>query len=100
MESAQPQENGGRGAPQGVNVVGFFRAEFGQGEAARRLGAGLERARVPVRTLTYDRIPPGEEDPFAERASDAFFPTNIICLNAKHLLSFGRGEGRAVIAGR
>ena len=33
-------------APLGVNVVGFFRAEFGQGEAARRLVAALERTGV------------------------------------------------------
>src|SRR3954463_11416251 len=100
MESAQPQENGGRGAPQGVNVVGFFRAEFGQGEAARRPVAGPERARIPVRTLTYDRIPHRQEHPFDERASDGFFPTNIVCLNAEHLLSFARGDGRELLAGR
>src|SRR3954464_3636289 len=100
METAQPHENGGPGPAQGVNVVGFFRAEFGQGEAARRLVAGLERARVPVRTLTYDRIPHRQEHPFDERAFDGFFPTNIVCLNAEHLLSFARGDGRELLAGR
>ena len=84
----------------GVTVVGFFRAEFGQGEAARRLVAGLERAGIPVRTLTYDRVPHRQEHPFEDRAADGFFATNILCLNAEHLLSFARGEGRELLAGR
>src|SRR3954464_12042834 len=100
METAQPQESGGPGAPQGVNVVGFFRAEFGQGEAARRLVAGLERADHPLRTLPHHPIPHREEPPFEEREADGVFPTNIVCLNAEHLLTFARGEGRELIAGR
>jgi glycosyltransferase involved in cell wall biosynthesis/SAM-dependent methyltransferase len=89
------------GSPRpGVNVVGFFRAEFGQGEAARRVVAALERAGFPVRTITYDRIPHRQEHPFDERASDGLYSTNIICLNAEHLLSFTRGEQRDLLRDR
>src|SRR5438105_12516949 len=84
----------------GVNVIGFFRAEFGQGEAARRLVAALDRAGVPVRTVTYDRIPHRQGHPFEERSGDGFFPTNIVCLNAEHLLYFTRGDGRELLRGR
>jgi glycosyltransferase involved in cell wall biosynthesis/SAM-dependent methyltransferase len=84
----------------GVNVVGFFRAEFGQGEAARRVVAALERAGFPVRTITYDRIPHRQEHPFDERASDGLYPTNIICLNAEHLLSFTRSDQRELLRDR
>jgi glycosyltransferase involved in cell wall biosynthesis/cyclopropane fatty-acyl-phospholipid synthase-like methyltransferase len=89
------------GSPSpGVNVVGFFRAEFGQGEAARRVVAALDRAGFPVRTITYDRIPHRQDHPFDERASDGLFATNIVCLNAEHLLAFTRGEERELLRGR
>ena len=84
---------GTKGGRSGVNVVGFFRAEFGQGEAARRLVAALERAGLPVRTITYDRIPHRQEHPFEERAADGLFPTNIVCLNAEHLLASRAARG-------
>ena len=54
----------------GVNVVGFFRAEFGQGEAARRLVAALERTGLPYTTVTYDKIPHRQDHPFIERNGD------------------------------
>jgi glycosyltransferase involved in cell wall biosynthesis/SAM-dependent methyltransferase len=85
---------------QGVNVVGFFKAEFGQGEAARRLVSAVERAGFPVRTVTYDRIPHRQDHPFDERSANGFYPTNIVCLNAEHLLAFARGEGRELLRGR
>ena len=83
----------------GVNVIGFFRAEFGQGEAARRLVAALDRAGVPVRTVTYDRIPHRQSHPFEERSADGYYPTNIVCLNAEHLLYFTQGN-RELLRGR
>jgi glycosyltransferase involved in cell wall biosynthesis/SAM-dependent methyltransferase len=87
-------------ADSGVNVVGFFKGEFGQGEAARRLVAALDRAGLPVRTVTYDRIPHRQSHPFEERTGDGFYPTNIICLNAEHLLYFARSNGRELLRGR
>ncbi|MDQ2911486.1 MAG: methyltransferase domain-containing protein [Actinomycetota bacterium] len=87
-------------ADSGVNVVGFFKAEFGQGEAARRVVTALDRAGLPVRTITYDRIPHRQDHPFEERSANDFYPTNIVCLNAEHLLSFTRGEGRELLRGR
>jgi glycosyltransferase involved in cell wall biosynthesis/SAM-dependent methyltransferase len=86
--------------PSGVNVIGFFKAEFGQGEAARRLVAALERARIPLATVTYDRIPHRQDHPFEERAGEPAYPTNIICLNAEHLLYFTQGDGRDLLRGR
>src|SRR5919108_843519 len=83
----------------GVNVVGFFKAEFGQGEAARRLVAALERAGIPLATVTYDRIPHRQAHPF-ERAGDPVYPVNILCLNAEHLLYFTRSDGRELLRGR
>jgi len=85
--------------PTGVNVVGFFRAEFGQGEAARRLVAALERTDVPFTTVTYEKIPHRQEHPFADRAGD-MFPANIVCLNAEHLVQFVLDGGRDLLRNR
>lgn len=84
----------------GVNVVGFFKAEFGQGEAARRLVDALERAGIPLATVTYDRIPHRQAHPFEERSGDPVYDANILCLNAEHLLYFTQGDGRELLRGR
>jgi glycosyltransferase involved in cell wall biosynthesis/SAM-dependent methyltransferase len=83
-----------------VNVVGFFRAEFGQGEAARRVVAALERTGIPFSTVTYDRVPHRQAHPFDDRAGKAPYPSNIVCLNAEHLLQFVQGEERDLLRGR
>lgn len=73
----------------GVNMVGFFRAEFGQGEAARSMVRGLEHARVPVATVTLDDVPHRQRHPFTDReANGRRFDTTILCLNAEHILRF------------
>ena len=82
--------------PTGVNVIGFFRAEFGQGEAARRMVATLEHAGIPFSTLTYERIPHRQQHPFVER-NGATFLNNIVCLNAEHLVQFALDNGHDVL---
>jgi glycosyltransferase involved in cell wall biosynthesis len=83
----------------GVNVVGFFRAEFGQGEAARRLVLALERTGLPYTTVTYDRIPHRQEHPFVEQNGDEY-PANVVCLNAEHLVQFVLDGGRDLLRNR
>jgi glycosyltransferase involved in cell wall biosynthesis len=83
----------------GVNVVGFFRAEFGQGEAARRLVAALERTELPYTTVTYERIPHRQEHPFADRDGE-LFSANIVSLNAEHLVQFTLDSGRDLLRNR
>jgi glycosyltransferase involved in cell wall biosynthesis/SAM-dependent methyltransferase len=91
--------DGPNGVP-GVNVIGFFRAEFGQGEAARRLVAALEQAGLPFSTVTYDRVPHRQDHPFVERNGDGSFSNNIVCLNAEHLLQFTLDGGRDMLRDR
>ena len=86
-------------APLGVNVVGFFRAEFGQGEAARRLVAALERTGLEYTTVTYERIPHRQEHPFIERDGE-LFPANVVSLNAEHLVQFALDSGRDLLRNR
>ena len=82
-----------------MNVIGFFRAEFGQGEAARRLLEALKRSRLPYTTITYDRIPHRQEHPFVEQDGE-LFPSNILCLNAEHLVQFALDSGRDLLRNR
>ena len=86
-------------APLGVNVVGFFRAEFGQGEAARRLVAALDRTGLEYTTVTYERIPHRQEHPFIERDGE-LFPANVVSLNAEHLVQFALDSGRDLLRNR
>jgi len=90
----------GNGDAHGVNVVGFFRAEFGQGEAARRVVAALERAGLPFSPITYGRVPHRQEHPFEGDGATASHPTNILCLNAEHLLEFVQDGGRELLRDR
>jgi glycosyltransferase involved in cell wall biosynthesis len=72
----------------GVNLVGFFHAEFGQGEVARRLDAALRHAGIPHRTITHDDVPHRQQHPFELTDGDRDYDVNILCLNAEHLIGF------------
>jgi glycosyltransferase involved in cell wall biosynthesis len=80
-------------APHGVNVVGFFRAEFGHGEAARRILAGIERAGVPHATIAVKTPHHREKHPFTARGDRPVYPTNVVCLNPEHMLEFAQRGG-------
>jgi glycosyltransferase involved in cell wall biosynthesis len=72
----------------GVNLVGFLNAEFGQGEVARRLDAALRHARIHHRTVPYEDVPHRQDHPFEHASSDVDYDVNILCLNAEHLIGF------------
>lgn len=73
----------------GVNVVGYFRAELGIAEVARKLVTAVERSGIPYRTLTYERTLSRQQHPFPEDAPNAVpYDTNIICVNADQLPYF------------
>jgi glycosyltransferase involved in cell wall biosynthesis/SAM-dependent methyltransferase len=82
----------------GATIVGFFRAEFGHGEAARRLLAGLELAGIPCSTVTHGAPSHRERHPFRERDSRGRYPTNIICLNPDHLMTFAQSRTGELLA--
>jgi glycosyltransferase involved in cell wall biosynthesis len=84
---------------RGVNLVGFFSAEFGQGEVARRLDRALRHARIPHTTIPYEQVPHRQEHAF-EHSAGKLHDVNILCLNAEHVLGFAAGPGRALLDGR
>src|SRR5438876_11746401 len=80
----------------GVNVVGFFRAEFGHGEAARRMLAGIERAGVPHATIAVKTPHHREKHPLTARPDEASYTTHAVCLNPEHMLEFAQHGGAAL----
>jgi glycosyltransferase involved in cell wall biosynthesis len=72
----------------GVNVAGYFRAELGVGEAARRLITGLDAGGIPSSTITYRRTWSRQEHPFSRDAGLAAYDTNIVCVNADEIANF------------
>ena len=91
----------GSGRPAGVNLVGFLQAEFGQGEVARRLASALERASIPYSAINRAAKMHREAHDFAlSPERDAPYDTNLLCLNAEHLLSLAEGKGRELLHDR
>ena len=85
----------------GINVAGYFRAEFGVAQAARLLLSALDEAAIPHRTITYAATGSRQEHPFDDRgAGDAAYDTNIVCVNADHVRHFARDVGEEFFRGR
>jgi glycosyltransferase involved in cell wall biosynthesis len=86
----------------GVNVVGFFTAELGVGEAARLLVSGLDAADVPVLSIQGNLMPPSRtESTFNYTTPDqAAFPINILCINGDGIPVFAREAGRSFFDSR
>jgi SAM-dependent methyltransferase/glycosyltransferase involved in cell wall biosynthesis len=84
----------------GLNVVGFFRAEFGHGEAARRILSGVEHAGIPHSTVTMRTPHHREGHAFVDRTTERPYATNLLCLNAEHVLEFAEAGGRELMADR
>ena len=96
-------EEGGKPSAAGVNLVGFFDGEEGQGlsvrlglgDVARRIARGLEAGCVQHVELPY--LPArGMQPDF----SAAPFGINIICLNADYIPTFAADAGPGFFAGR
>ena len=86
-------------AEPGVNLVGFFHAEFGQGEVARRLDRALREAGIPHTTIDFDDVPHRQEHAF-EHSDHGRHDVNVLCLNAEHLLKHADGRLGELLAGR
>ncbi|MDQ6860204.1 MAG: hypothetical protein M3032_03495, partial [Verrucomicrobiota bacterium] len=69
-----------------VEVVGYFRAELGIGEAARLLVTGLQAADVRCNTVSFGDTTNRQEHAFNEqRANSAQAAIEIVCVNADQL---------------
>jgi glycosyltransferase involved in cell wall biosynthesis len=81
----------------GVNVVGFFTAELGVGEAARLMIAGLDAREIPVMPIQGQLMPPSRRgvDFSYMTPDDAAYPINILCINGDGIPVFAREAGRS-----
>jgi glycosyltransferase involved in cell wall biosynthesis len=85
---------------EGLNIAGYFRAELGIGEAARRLVETVEVAGIPHSTATYDGTVSRQEHPFDDRGAAAAYDINIVCVNADMTPRFAADVGPRFFAGR
>lgn len=107
-EERLPEPAGMSAAPvgEGVNLIGFLRAESGLGEAARQIVGAARRLGVPLATHTYA---PAN---LAARQEHAFpdlrpvpgvvnpYDTNILCLNAPEVTRLAAELGGDLFRGR
>jgi glycosyltransferase involved in cell wall biosynthesis/SAM-dependent methyltransferase len=86
----------------GVNVVGYFRSELGTGEAARQALRALDACGVPALPVHGRSIPPNRQGHAFTHLdyTDAFYPVNLICMNADMLGDFAVHAGPAFFNSR
>jgi glycosyltransferase involved in cell wall biosynthesis len=89
-------------SPLGVNVVGYFQSEVGVGEAARRVVAGLDAARVPVLPVQGELVPTTRRghDYGSASLDSAPFDVNLVCVNADGIPQFAAEAGARFFEGR
>ena len=86
---------------EGVNVVGYFQAEVGVGEAARLLTTAVEAAGIPHSTIAYGETPSRKGHSFHERGDGrATHDVNILCINADQTALFAQEAGPGFFEGR
>ena len=91
----------GAAAEHGVNLLGFFKAELGVGEAGRHVVAAVEQAGIPHVTLTTDIAAASRNGhAFDERGGVFRYDTTIACVNADALPRVLGRHGRDLIEGR
>ncbi len=84
-----------------MQVSGYFTAEAGVGEAARRVLAAVAHAELPHSVLTYDRTPSRRGHPLTGVSGDDHaYDINLICVNADHLPNFNHEMGAPFRDGR
>jgi glycosyltransferase involved in cell wall biosynthesis len=81
-------------------VAGYFRAELGVGEIARRILAALRGAGVGCSAVVYDRTVSRQAHLFEDGEAAAPFDVNLICVNADQLPLFAHDVGRRFFARR
>lgn len=85
----------------GVNLIGYFNAETGEGEVARQLAYGLEAAGVPYRAISLPESgKPNQREYSIGGERDVLYDVNLIAA-APHVLPVLAESGlREVMAGR
>jgi glycosyltransferase involved in cell wall biosynthesis len=88
------------GPTRGVNLVGYFDAVLGVGEAARQLGDALQSAELEVAPIAMSASASPREGSLARDTVEPRFPVNLICVNADMLPAFAQQVGPGFFADR
>jgi GT2 family glycosyltransferase/glycosyltransferase involved in cell wall biosynthesis len=84
-----------------VNLVGYFHAELGLGEAARGLAATLAAAGVPFDAFPYRDTASRQNHPFeGPEGTNPRGDISILCINADQLPRFAARRGAGFLARR
>jgi glycosyltransferase involved in cell wall biosynthesis/SAM-dependent methyltransferase len=84
---------------QGVNVVGYLRAELGVGEAARQLATAMGAAEIPTSSIAVSSTQNRQEHAF-EVGGDILYDVNLLCVNADQLPAVAGILGDELFEGR
>jgi glycosyltransferase involved in cell wall biosynthesis/SAM-dependent methyltransferase len=90
-ESFHAWLNGERApVPWGVNVLGFFSAELGIGEAARQMVSALQARGVPHVAIRQTETSNRQQHEFsAQEEVEGRYPVSLLCVNADALIHLG-----------
>jgi glycosyltransferase involved in cell wall biosynthesis len=80
-------------APLGVNLVGYFDAVLGVGEAARQMMGALETQHIGVATIAMTASKSPRDETLALETVTPRFPVNLICVNADMVPTFAQQVG-------
>ena len=88
------------GAPLGMNVVGYFDAVLGVGEAARQLIGALESEQIEAATISMAASASPRESSLAVESVEPRFPVSLICVNADMVPAFVQSAGSGFFVDR
>jgi glycosyltransferase involved in cell wall biosynthesis len=87
-------------ASPGVNLVGYFDAVLGVGEAARQMIGALESEHIEVATIAMSASASPRAQTLAVETVAPRFPVNLICVNADMVPAFAQQVGASFFADR
>jgi glycosyltransferase involved in cell wall biosynthesis len=87
-------------ASPGVNLVGYFDAVLGVGEAARQMIGALAAEGIEVATIAMTASASPREETLAVETIAPRFPVNLICVNADMVPAFAQQVGASFFADR
>ncbi len=83
-----------------MNLVGFFRAESGMGEAGRLVMSAADAARIPYTTVTRAEPSTRQDHAHADSPGEAAFDVNLLCVNADQTRRIAGELGSTFFEGR
>jgi glycosyltransferase involved in cell wall biosynthesis len=85
----------------GINVIGYFDAELGVGEAGRSIASSIEASGIPMSTFTFRATTSRQQHDFGSKGpSDCPFSINVLCVNADQTPRLAQSVGSQFMRNR